>query len=165
MHSNARRRSQPNCHRIRDHELLVAYSCMLFVHACVVTQVLEEVLKARAKLLTAAATATTNTTAATHAVANCGGKHKTSNDSSSNSSNSNDSSTTNSSGSSSDMSTDNDRHCGAWYDSWHSQGWNSVVQRDLQRALVDPFHGVRAVACSCYTHLLDSDWSNMAQVT
>jgi hypothetical protein len=141
------------CQRMRDSKLLVVYSCMSIVHACV-TQVLEEVLKARATLRTAPTAAAAAATAATHTAADSSGVHNFSNDSSNSISNSNDN--------------HNDGSiCGndSWFESWHSQGWNSVVQRDLQRALVDPFHGVRAVACSCYTHLLDSDWSDMAQVT
>jgi hypothetical protein len=119
--------------------------------------VLEEVLKARAKLHTATSpvVATTTNTAATQTATNSSSIHNASNDSSNNINSS----------SSSANSSDSNSDCDDWFDSWHSQGWNSVVQRDLQRALVDPFHGVRAVACSCYTHLLDSDWSDMAQVT
>ncbi|CAM9267614.1 unnamed protein product, partial [Sphacelaria rigidula] len=36
--------------------------------------------------------------------------------------------------------------------------WGDLVQKHLQRALEDPYHGVRAVACSCHGSLLDSDW-------
>lgn len=36
--------------------------------------------------------------------------------------------------------------------------WGDLVQKHLQRALEDPYHGVRAVACSCHGCLLDSDW-------
>lgn len=36
--------------------------------------------------------------------------------------------------------------------------WRDLVQKHLQRALEDPYHGVRAVACSCHGCLLDSDW-------
>ena len=36
--------------------------------------------------------------------------------------------------------------------------WEDLVQQHLQRALEDPYHGVRAVACSCHACLLDSDW-------
>ncbi|CAN0321606.1 unnamed protein product [Pylaiella littoralis] len=37
--------------------------------------------------------------------------------------------------------------------------WRDLVQKHLQRALEDPYHGVRAVACSCHACLLDSDWA------
>ncbi|CBJ28390.1 hypothetical protein Esi_0104_0093 [Ectocarpus siliculosus] len=36
--------------------------------------------------------------------------------------------------------------------------WRDLVQKHLQRALEDPYHGVRAVACSCHASLLKSDW-------
>lgn len=36
--------------------------------------------------------------------------------------------------------------------------WRELVQKHLQRALEDPYHGVRAVACSCHGCLLNSDW-------
>ncbi|CAN0142935.1 unnamed protein product, partial [Scytosiphon promiscuus] len=36
--------------------------------------------------------------------------------------------------------------------------WRDLVQKHLQRALEDPYHGVRAVACSCHACLLNSDW-------
>lgn len=36
--------------------------------------------------------------------------------------------------------------------------WEDLVQKHLQRALEDPYHGVRAVACSCHACLLGSDW-------
>lgn len=36
--------------------------------------------------------------------------------------------------------------------------WGDLVQKHLQRALDDPYHGVRAVACSCHGCLLESDW-------
>eukprot|EP00752_Nemacystus_decipiens_P015738 g14050.t1 len=39
-----------------------------------------------------------------------------------------------------------------------SKLWEDLVQKHLQRALEDPYHGVRAVACSCHACLLDSDW-------
>lgn len=34
-----------------------------------------------------------------------------------------------------------------------------LIQKHLQRALEDPYHGVRAIACSCHGSLLDSDWA------
>lgn len=37
--------------------------------------------------------------------------------------------------------------------------WDDLVQKHLQRALEDPYHGVRAVACSCHMSLLDADWT------
>lgn len=37
--------------------------------------------------------------------------------------------------------------------------WDGLVQKHLQRALEDPYHGVRAVACSCHMSLLDADWT------
>eukprot|EP00903_Cladosiphon_okamuranus_P013629 g12693.t1 len=39
-----------------------------------------------------------------------------------------------------------------------SELWEDLVQKHLQRALEDPYHGVRAVACSCHACLLESDW-------
>ena len=36
--------------------------------------------------------------------------------------------------------------------------WKNLIQKHLQRALDDPYHGVRAVACSCHGCLLDCDW-------
>lgn len=36
--------------------------------------------------------------------------------------------------------------------------WEDLVQKHLQRALEDPYHGVRAVACSCHACLLEPDW-------
>lgn len=40
--------------------------------------------------------------------------------------------------------------------------WGDLVQKHLQRALEDPYHGVRAVACACHGCLLDSDWEAFA---
>lgn len=40
--------------------------------------------------------------------------------------------------------------------------WTDLVQKHLQRALEDPYHGVRAVACSCHGCLLDSDWEGFS---
>eukprot|EP00611_Tribonema_gayanum_P004150 TRINITY_DN1333_c0_g2_i1.p1 TRINITY_DN1333_c0_g2~~TRINITY_DN1333_c0_g2_i1.p1 ORF type:complete len:1119 (-),score=213.14 TRINITY_DN1333_c0_g2_i1:99-3401(-) len=44
---------------------------------------------------------------------------------------------------------------------WSTSLLGEIINRDLQRALQDPFHGVRAVACSCYALLLPSDWDGM----
>lgn len=41
--------------------------------------------------------------------------------------------------------------------------WRDLVQKHLQRALEDPYHGVRAVACSCHGCLLDSDWEAFSE--
>lgn len=41
--------------------------------------------------------------------------------------------------------------------------WEDLIQKHLQRALEDPYHGVRAVACSCHGCLLDSDWDGFSE--
>lgn len=41
--------------------------------------------------------------------------------------------------------------------------WKDLIQKHLQRALEDPYHGVRAVACSCHGCLFDSDWDGFSE--
>lgn len=41
--------------------------------------------------------------------------------------------------------------------------WKDMIQKHLQRALEDPYHGVRAVACSCHGCLFDSDWDGFSE--